>query len=239
MMSCIEKVAYDLRLANQQSDNLFRGLFALHKLKIFDVEYNATSEVFDPIISAVLSHDITVKFREPNYRDILNGLVVLDLRLFVEEPSAASIVVYRVLSKVFSINDKMVREGGDPKPTFILIDEAHNYFPQSSNVEDFDKETVESMINKITRRGRSRNIGVVFATHTPEDLNNQVIQLTNTKIAFGGVGEKALERIGLEDYAKVLVYAPKGISVIGSYIFATRTLMMKTLPPQAMHRGHK
>jgi len=239
MVSCIEKVAYDLRLANQQRDNLFRGLFALHKLKIFDVEYNATSEVFGPIINAVLPHDITVKFREPNYRDILNGLVVLDLRLFVEEPSAASIVVYRVLSKVFSINDKMVREGGDPKPTFILIDEAHNYFPQSSNVEDFDKETVESMINKITRRGRSRNIGVVFATHTPEDLNNQVIQLTNTKIAFGGVGEKALERIGLEDYAKVLAYAPKGISVIGSYIFATRTLMMKTLPPQTMHRSHK
>ncbi len=39
------------------------------------------------------------------------------------------------------------------------------------------------MINKLTRLGRVRKMGVVFATHNPADLNN-LSQLTNTKIAM-------------------------------------------------------
>jgi len=238
IQNCIEKAAYDLRLAKQQTENLIRGLTMLHEFKIFDVKYNVASEEYDPVIGATLVHNISIKFREPNYQDLLSGLVVLDLRLFTENPTAASIVAYRVLSKVFNINDKIRRAGDNPKPTFILIDEAHNYFPQAGSVTDFDKETVEDMINKITRLGRSRNIGVVFATHTPEDLNNQIIQLTNTKIALRSV-ERVLERVGLKDYTEELAYAADGVAVISSYIFRPYTMMIKTLPPQTMHRSHK
>jgi hypothetical protein len=142
--------------------------------------------------------------------------VILDLRLFREEPTAASMVVYRVLSKVFEVRDEELRMGREPRPTFILIDEAHNYFPQAERgVEDFNKDVVESMINKITRLGRVRRIGVVFATHTPDDLNNLILQLTNTKIALRSE-EGVLERVGLKDYAEELVYAPDGVSVIKS-----------------------
>jgi DNA helicase HerA-like ATPase len=50
--------------------------------------------------------------------------------------------------------------------------------------EDFNKEVVEAVINKLTRLDRVRRMGVVFATHSPADLNDLVIQLTNTKIAM-------------------------------------------------------
>jgi hypothetical protein len=239
IQNCIEKAALDSRLAKQQIENLIRGLTMLHEFKIFDVKYNATNEEYDPVINAALVDNITIKFREPNYQDLLSGVVVLDLRLFMENPTAASIVAYRILSKVFSINDKVRRAGGTPKPTFILIDEAHNYFPQTGSVSDFDKETVEDMINKITRLGRSRNIGVIFATHTPEDLNDQIIQLTNTKIALRSVERKVLEKVGLENYAEELAYAADGVAVLSSYIFRTYIMMVKTLPPQTMHRSHK
>jgi len=239
IQNCIEKAALDSRLAKQQIENLIRGLTMLHEFKIFDVKYNATNEEYDPVINAALVDNIAIKFREPNYQDLLNGFVVLDLRLFMENPTAASIVAYRILSKVFSINDKIRRAGGTPKPTFILIDEAHNYFPQTGSVSDFDKETVEDMINKITRLGRSRNIGVIFATHTPEDLNDQIIQLTNTKIALRSVERKVLEKVGLGNYAEELAYAADGVAVLSSYIFRTYTMMAKTLPPQTMHRSHK
>jgi len=238
IQNCIEKAAYDTRLAKQQVENLIRGLIMLHEFKIFDVKYNATNEEYDPVINAAKVNSIAIKFGESNYQDLLNGFVVLDLRLFMENPTAASIVAYRILSKVFSINDKVRRAGGTPKPTFILIDEAHNYFPQTGSVTDFDKETVEDMINKITRLGRSRNIGVIFATHTPEDLNDQIIQLTNTKIALRSV-ERVLERVGLKDYTEELAYAADGVAVISSYIFRPYTMMIKTLPPQTMHRSHK
>jgi DNA helicase HerA-like ATPase len=46
------------------------------------------------------------------------------------------------------------------------IDEAHYYFPQEGAREDFNK--VEAVINKLTRLGR---MGVVFAAHSPVDLN--------------------------------------------------------------------
>ena len=39
------------------------------------------------------------------------------------------------------------------------------------------------MVNKLTRLGRVRRMGVVFATHGPADLND-LSQLTNTKIAM-------------------------------------------------------
>jgi hypothetical protein len=224
--ACIELATTCLRLAWQQRDNIIRGLHMLGRLGIMDVQRTINK--------------MSVLITEPgNYRDLLSGLVVLDLRLFREEPTAASMVVYRVLSRVFEVRDEELRMGREPRPTFILIDEAHNYFPQAERgVEDFNKDVVESMINKITRLGRVRRIGVVFATHTPEDLNNLILQLTNTKIALRSE-EGVLERVGLKDYAEELVYAPDGVSVIKSYVFRTHAITMKTLPPQTMHRSHK
>jgi hypothetical protein len=224
--ACIELATTCLRLAWQQRDNIIRGLHMLGRLGIMDVKRTI--------------NNMSVLITEPgNYRDLLGGLVILDLRLFREEPTAASMVVYRVLSKVFEVRDEELRMGREPRPTFILIDEAHNYFPQTGRgFEDFNKDVVESMINKITRLGRVRRIGVVFATHTPEDLNNLILQLTNTKIALRSE-EGVLEKVGLKDYAEELVYAPDGVSVIKSYVFRTHAITMKTLPPQTMHRSHK
>ncbi|MCG2892279.1 MAG: ATP-binding protein [Vulcanisaeta sp.] len=224
--ACIELATTCLRLAWQQRDNIIRGLHMLGRLGIMDVKHTI--------------NNMSVLITEPgNYRDLLGGLVILDLRLFREEPTAASMVVYRVLSRVFEVRDEELRMGREPRPTFILIDEAHNYFPQTGRgFEDFNKDVVESMINKITRLGRVRRIGVVFATHTPEDLNNLILQLTNTKIALRSE-EGVLEKVGLKDYAEELVYAPDGVSVIKSYVFRTHAITMKTLPPQTMHRSHK
>ena len=237
--NCLERVAKDLNLASQQTQNLIRGLHMVHEVGIFDVKFTLISTEYDPTSGKSADYAITVNFEEPKYQNLLSGFVTLDLRLFREEPAAASMVVYRVLSRVFEVRDEELRMGREPRPTFILIDEAHNYFPQTGRgFEDFNKDVVESMINKITRLGRVRRIGVVFATHTPEDLNNLILQLTNTKIALRSE-EGVLEKVGLKDYAEELVYAPDGVSVIKSYVFRTHAITMKTLPPQTMHRSHK
>jgi DNA helicase HerA-like ATPase len=75
-------------------------------------------------------------------------------------------VVYRVLSRLFAARDEEPAGGAAPPP--MSIDEAHYYFPQEGAREDFNKEAV---INKLTRLGRVRRMGVVFATHSPADLN--------------------------------------------------------------------
>ncbi len=123
----------------------------------------------------------------------LEGLVVVDLREFREAPSVASAVVYRVLSRLFKARDKELARSAAPSPTLIFIVEAYYYFPQEGAREDFNKEVVEAVINKLTRLGRVRRMGVVFATHSPADLND-LRQLTNTKIAMRSE-PKVLERM--------------------------------------------
>ncbi len=95
--------------------------------------------------------------------------------------------------------------------------------------EDFNKEA--AVINKLTRLGRVRRMGVVFATHSPADLNDLVIQLTNTKIAMRSE-PKVLERVDMAEYAGA--YA---LAVAKSFIYRTHAVAFKTLPPQTRHRG--
>ena len=92
----------------------------------------------------------------------LCGLVVVGLR---EAQSVASAVVYRVLSRLFEARDEELARGASPPP--MSIGEAHYYFPQEGAREDFNKEVVEAVINKLTRLGRVRRMGVVFATTAP------------------------------------------------------------------------
>ena len=116
------------------------------------------------------------------------------------------------------------------------IDEAHYYLPQVGAREDFNKEVVEAVINKLTRLGRVRGMGVVFATHSPADLNDLVIQLTNTKIAMRSE-PKVLERVDMAEYAGELAYAQSEVAVAKSFIYRTHAVTFKTLPPQTRHRG--
>jgi DNA helicase HerA-like ATPase len=85
---------------------------------------------------------------------------------------------------------------------------------------------VEAVINKLTRLGRVRRMGVVFATHSPA----VVIQLT--KIAMRSE-PKVLERMA--EYARA--YAQSGVAVAKSFIYRTHAVTFKTLPPQTRHRG--
>ncbi|MFB6491046.1 MAG: helicase HerA-like domain-containing protein [Thermoproteus sp. AZ2] len=223
----IENVAKDMSLHPGQRDNVVRSLVTIAETGLLDASYTGEDVTAGPR---------RVRFGEPDYGS-LGGLVVVDLRHLVERPAAASIVVYRVLSKIYEHKDRELKRG-QPRPTFLFIDEAHNYFPQARGREEFNKDVVESLINKITRLGRVRRIGVVFATHTPADLNDLIIQLTNTKVAFRSE-EQVLERIGLKEAAAELVYAQNGVAVMKSYALRTHTLTIKGYPPMVKHRGHE
>ncbi|MFZ8837539.1 MAG: ATP-binding protein [Pyrobaculum sp.] len=215
-----------LKLHPSQLANFVRGMNMIYETGLFDVSY---------AVAENKSQRVFATFGEPNYMG-LSGLVVADLREFREAPSVASAVVYRVLSRLFEARDEELARGASPSPTFIFIDEAHYYFPQEGAREDFNKEVVEAVINKLTRLGRVRKMGVVFATHSPADLNDLVIQLTNTKIAMRSE-PKVLERVDMAEYAGELAYAQSGVAVAKSFIYRTHAVTFKTLPPQTRHRG--
>jgi len=131
-----------------------------------------------------------------------------------------------------SVQSAVEEPAGDAAPPPMSIDEARYYFPQVGAWDDFNKEA--AVTNKLTRLGRVRRMGVVFATHSPADLNDLVIQLTNTKIAMRSE-PKVLKRVDMAKYAGA--YAQSGAAVAKSFIYRTHAVTFKTLPPQTRHRG--
>jgi hypothetical protein len=209
------------RLHKSQVDNFVRGMNMIYETGLFDVSY---------AVAEGNSQRVFAAFGEPDYME-LEGLVVVNLREFREAPSVASAVVYRVLSRLFEARDEELARGAAPSPTFIFIDEAHYNLPQEGAREDFNKEVVEAVINKLTRLGRVRKMGVVFATHSPANLNDLVIQLTNTKIAMRSE-PKVLERVDMAEYAGELAYAQSGAAAAKSFIYKTHAVPSKLCRPR-------
>ena len=219
-------IARRYRVAQSTIGNIGRGLILLHDTGLFDVR--------------VKKRGLELWFDEPDYKRLYNtgGIVVVDLRwanLYSNSPYTETIIVYRLLTKLFEYKDEILRSHGELNPTIVLIDEAHNYFPQAGR-EGYNKDLMETIINKITRLGRVRRIGVVFATHQPNDLNNLIIQLTNTKIALRS-NKKTLEAIELAEYAPTLRNAPNGYAIIVSHVYRTQVVETQIIPPQTRHKS--
>ena len=223
--SYVQSEGERLRIHRSTIDNIIRGLVLLRDTELFDV--------------GIEVGDRTIMFSEPDYSNLFtksSNVIVVDLRwvrLYSPSPYAETLVTYRILEKVFRWKDEALRRGVRSRPTVLLIDEAHNYFPQTSR-EVLRKDLVEYMISRITRLGRVRGIGVVFATHQPSDLNNLIVQLTNTKIALRS-DRASLEAIGLTEFHNELRNAESGYAVMTTYAIGVQSLTIKTLPPQTLH----
>ncbi len=224
----INDISKKLNIHKETLNHMYRCLAMISQTDLIDVHFNVkvNGELYGLLIS------------EPNYEDLFdnNSVIVTDLRfssLYSRSQLTETVIVYRILNKLFKWKDEAFMKGMKSKPTFILIDEAHNYFPQARG--EINKDIVEYLINRITRLGRVRGIGVVFATHRPSDLNDLIIQLANTKIGLR-CEEKVLERIGLREFKSELEYAPDGVGVVKSPIFKTHYVMFRGYEPQVYHR---
>lgn len=170
---------------------------------------------------------------EPTYESLFAraSKIALDLGFAMDySPRIGStMVAYRILSKLFEYRDKEYKAGRAGRPIIVVIDEAHEFFPQSGR-EGFEKEGMEEMINKIMRLGRVRGIGCIMATHRPQDLNDLVIELANTKIAFRS-DEETLRRVGMEKNTKILETAPEGLGIIKTHAYRVSEIMFRTYLP--------
>jgi len=131
---------------------------------------------------------------------------------------AVATIAYKVLEDFFAWKDELYKKKQDTKLSLIIMDEAHEYFPQTDS-ENVSKDIVEGLINKVMRLGRVRNMGVVLATHVLEDLNPLVLQLANTKVVMRNESH-VLRRIGLEEYEDFLKHAIPGLGIVYSINFS-------------------
>nr|WP_232203743.1 ATP-binding protein [Caldivirga maquilingensis] len=208
-----EAIANKLGIHPSTLENIVRAILSLVETRLFDVEHKAGD------------HKLVVK--EPNYRELFKqGYVVVDLR--TTSSLNQRIIVYRILNKLF----RAMKPGGK-RIAVVLVDEAHLFFPQTR--DETEKRIIENQLTRIARLGRSRGIAVVFATHMPDDLNDAVLQLTNTKVILRS-DERVLEKLGIPtSERRFLTVTDAGIGYVKSY--AMKYPIYIKFEPKAFHLG--
>ncbi len=212
-------------------ENMLRGFLSLVETDLFDVQVETTLEIEDD--GKVRVHTFLMRFCEPDYDELFRSehYVVIDLRDCTS--TQQKLVVYRVLEKLYRFVDRnwrKLRLG----TVLIAIDEAHTFFPQTR--EESEKELIESYLTMLARLGRARGIGLVFATHSPDDLNDLVLQLTNTKIVLRSE-EKILEKLGVPSQERrTLMLAHPGLAYVRSFVYKM-PIFVKLEPAKTIHVG--
>ncbi|BDC18920.1 ATP-binding protein [Acidianus sp. HS-5] len=170
----------------------------------------------------------TVNFK-PEDAFKLNDKIVVDLSFVMNYSAsieAVATIAYKILEDIFNWKTELYnRKSEENKLTLIIMDEAHEYFPQG-NSETIAKDIIEELINKVMRLGRVRRMGMILATHMPDDLNPLVLQLTNTKVVMRN-DINVIKRLGIEKYEDFLLHATPGLAIINSLNFAG--IPLKTL----------
>lgn len=107
---------------------------------------------------------------------------------------------------------KMDAPNYDPG-VLLVVDEAELLFPGNPSKADKDYVTrIASRLEDITNRGRKRKYGLVFVTHSPSEISQQVGDLANTKIAFSCTGANKWIRDSFgKEYVTEVNNMPTGI----------------------------
>lgn len=153
---------------------------------------------------------------------------------------AARILAYRILEQLKDWKHRLwASRSRSPlarRKIIVVVDEAHQFFPQQkgSSEEQEMARQIASMISQIARLGRARGIGLVFATHSPRDLHDIILQLANTKIILR-TEKNQLESIDLpSDIKKYIPRLPDRFMVVSSYVYRDY-LVVATTTPLTMH----
>lgn len=89
-------------------------------------------------------------------------------------PQFGAILLRDLLRKIVNIKDRQ----GSNVPILIIIDEVHQFYGTDSSREAL------SDLDRICRTGRSKKIGIVFASQSMSDIPSGLSSVINTQISF-------------------------------------------------------
>jgi len=143
-----------------------------------------------------------------------------------------------MLDRVFDWKMDAYRKKISTPSTVIIIDEAHPFFPARRR-EGFEQadyaDLVSRKITNIARLGRARALGLIFATHSPEDVHTIILQLTNTKIFFR-LDEAVVDRLGIpRELQSQITRIADRTALARSHEFRLGHLWLKTPMPVLGH----
>jgi DNA helicase HerA-like ATPase len=113
--------------------------------------------------------------------DIVSGnqLTVIDLSDADERLSET--IIAALCRRIFEARKSYVKdgEGNFNTPTFLIIEEAHNFAPRST-----EERTIlsKSILKKIAREGRKFGVGLCIVSQRPSRLDSDILSQCNTQI---------------------------------------------------------
>lgn len=234
LFDAVEEFIYSLQRARPHDETikaLYRRISSLIESQVIDI--------------LLPQHNKLIPLNEPEWETIINIAneenipVILDLKwnLDLVGLDALRLVTYRTLDKLISWKHRSWAQRNETPNIMVVIDEAHQFFQNESKVkEDVDAiRHVSAMISKIARLGRARGVGLVFSTHSPADLNDIILQLTNTKIILR-TDKSQIERISIpKEVNEYLSRLQDRTMLIESYAFRLGYLFAQTTTPLTAH----
>jgi DNA helicase HerA-like ATPase len=229
----VVQIIRDLAIHKSTLENMIRQIASIIDTGIFDVYTKGVGEdkyLYEPPIGEILDKH----FKLFNGYPIVVDLEFLQLHSMADPEKTISIVAFRILNKIFEWKLIESRYRMSSQPVLIFIDEAHRFFPSRGGVEEYI-ENVSAMIDRIARLGRARKLGLVFSTHSPRDVHDIILQLTNTKIVLR-TDKSHLGVLDLpEEYREFITRASDRVGVIKSHVLRLGYSTFKTPLPLLGH----
>lgn len=215
-------------------ENIIRQVGSLVDTGFFDIEIPARDRekyLNEPCIECLLElHDKIFK-KYP----IIIDLEYLQENSPTDPEQTISIAAFRILNRVFQWKMAKARKREPVQPIIILIDEAHRFFPSKSGRRDEYIEHISGMIDRIARLGRARGLGLVFSTHSPKDVHDIILQLTNTKIILR-MDKSALTVLDIpKEYRDFIIKAGDRVGIVKTHAIRLGYTTFRTTLPLVGH----
>lgn len=222
-------------------------LFTKLRKEISDVMklHKATLESVERVLNFLASSDDVDVMIDGNYLGIppinvlareYRGPVVLDLDYGLmkgSHPFIANLIAYEYLRSLYAWK-KGVGLGDVDKPSVVVLDEAHRFFP-SEGASYEEVEVLADFISMIARLGRAKGLGLIFSTHSPKDVHKIIIQLANTKVVFRSEKEY-LEFLDLPpEYVRLIPLVQDRVGLLRSSAIRSGYALFKTSEPLLGH----
>ncbi len=225
----------ELAIHKSTLENIIRQIGSLIDTGLFDIEvprgYGEDKYLHEPPIQTILEKHSSLFKNYP----IVVDLEYLQEYSYGDPEKVISIVAFRILNKVFEWKLTRTRQRISTQPVIIFIDEAHRFFPSKGGGREEYIEHVSSMIDRIARLGRARRLGLVFSTHSPKDVHDIILQLTNTKIILR-MDKTQLSTLDIpSEYRELVMRASDRVGIVKSHVLRMGYISFRTPLPLAGH----
>lgn len=225
---------------NTQTLQQFVSWLDTNRRQLENIAHPYTSEAIIRCASAA-SHVFDRGFPALDVKEMLKHgqISVISLQNISHDRLASKIVM------VYAFMQISKEKEHNNTPTELVLDEAHRIVPRfvSSEYNEYQSSVNTIIINR-ARLGRRRYLGLLFATHSPNDLSGILFNLCNTKILLqmsGPVLETLARDMPVLSGARrgLLTQFPKGRGLVFSPTFKTDLIVRFPRSPMYHKQAEK